>query len=246
MATPTIYVSPTSAHISASLNHLITRLSATSISRSNKFTVAISGGSLPKILAADLKSNTTIDFTKWHVFFADERVVPIDHDDSNFKAAKETLFAHVPIPREQIYTVEPSLSHDKAAEEYTQQLKKVFGADGIPQFDLILLGMGPDGHTCSLFPGHPLLEVEDRWVASLDDSPKPPPQRITLTYPVVNNAETVAFVATGEGKAEVLHKIFDLKEDFPSGRVTAKKNLLWFVDEPAMKGVQFQTKSYQL
>ncbi|KAJ3043389.1 6-phosphogluconolactonase [Rhizophlyctis rosea] len=246
MTATTIYVAPNASAISASLNHLISHLSANAISRSARFTVALSGGSLPKILAADLKNNTTIDFTKWHIFFADERVVPLDHEDSNYKACKDTLFDAISVPREQIYTVDASLSHDKAAEEYTQQLKKVFGGDAVPSIDLILLGMGPDGHTCSLFPGHPLLEVKDRWVASLDDSPKPPPQRITLTYPVVSNAETVAFVATGESKAEILHNIFDLKQDYPAGRVSAKKDLLWFVDEPAAKTLQAQTKSYQL
>ncbi|RHY38738.1 hypothetical protein DYB30_012805, partial [Aphanomyces astaci] len=96
-----------------------------------------------------------VDFSKWHVFFADERVVPLDHADSNYLACHDALFQH------------------------------------LPRFDVILLGMGPDGHTCSLFPGHVLLNESALWVASISDSPKPPPKRITLTYPVVNNAAAV-------------------------------------------------------
>ncbi|RKO92320.1 6-phosphogluconolactonase-like protein [Blyttiomyces helicus] len=233
MAARQIFSFPSSKAISDTLDAHIAVLSAKAIASSGKFTIAVSGGSLPTILAATLKSNTTIDFSKWHLFYADERCVPLDHADSNHLAVQRALLDHVPIPAAHVHTLTASLAPAEAAKRYEQDLRAVFGDVALPEFDLILLGVGPDGHTCSLFPDHPLLDVKDRWVAHLLDSPKPPPARITLTYPVVNNAETVIFVATGAGKQDMFHDMFDKGVDFPSGRVTARKNLFWFLDEPA-------------
>lgn len=198
------------------------------------FTVAISGGSLPKLLAAGLLDVEGVDYSTWHVFFADERVVPLDDDDSNYKACDEVFFSKAGIAREQIYTVDASLSAEDAAAAYTKQLEAVFGADAIPSFDLVLLGMGPDGHTASLFPGHALLEVRDRWVASIEDSPKPPPKRITLTYPVLESAQNVFFVCTGAAKAENLAIALGVSEgSVPAGEVKPSGSLVWFVDDAA-------------
>ncbi|KAJ3188367.1 6-phosphogluconolactonase [Gaertneriomyces sp. JEL0708] len=210
---------PTSLDISVALDRKVTELSKKAIETSSRFTVALSGGSLPKILGEKLKDNKDIDFSKWHIFWADERCVPLDSQDSNYLAAKETLLDHIKIPQNQIHTINPALidNPSKAASDYVEQLHQVFG-QGTPAFDLILLGMGPDGHCCSLFPGHKLLDFNDALIAPITDSPKPPPSRITFTYPLVNNATTNLFVVTGEGKADVLHRIIDLKEDFPSGR----------------------------
>lgn len=119
-----------------------------------------------------------------------------------------------------------------------------------PVFDLILLGIGPDGHTASLFPGHELLTEEDRWVAYLDDSPKPPPRRITLTYPVINHASKVAFVATGEGKQDVLATIMDEPAglSLPASRVRPTQNgqLYWFVDDAASAKVKYEKTPFKL
>ena len=110
-----------------------------------------------------------------------------------------------------------------------------------PSFDVILLGMGPDGHVASLFPHHPLLKETQKWVAPIFDSPKPPPQRITLTYPVINSASNVGFVATGAGKAEKLKLV--IGPPVPSGSLPAQGvnvpngTLVWFVDAPAAEGV---------
>ena len=122
-----------------------------------------------------------------------------------------------------------------------QVAKAVDGEDGLAKAqelrpDLILLGMGPDGHTASLFPAHALLTEEDRWVAPLADAPKPPPERITLTYPVINHGARVVFVATGAGKADVLARVLDHPEEgLPAARVrpVSPGQLYWFVDEPA-------------
>ncbi|KAJ3087947.1 6-phosphogluconolactonase [Quaeritorhiza haematococci] len=237
----TIYALPNNTAISDALNDFVTKASKEAIARSNRFTVALSGGSLPSILAEKLKSNTQVDFSKWHVFFADERCVPLDHADSNYLLCKKALFDHVPIPKDQIYHIAPEFATDPpaAAAEYEQQLRRVFGTDYTPVFDLLFLGMGPDGHTCSLFPGHKLLEEHSRWVSYLTDSPKPPPPRITLTFPVLNKAHAVAFVSTGESKADVVKRIFDLGEPFPSAMVQpTSKNLVWFVDTKAAKDLK--------
>ena len=165
------------------------------------------------------------------------------------------MFDQVPIPGEQIYTINPSLlpkleeavKKDKeafedaaleVAEDYEKKLISVFAtvhAVKFPVFDLLLLGVGPDGHTCSLFPGHPSLNENVGWVTFVGDSPKPPPRRITFTLPVINHAHNVAFVATGEGKQDVLKEIIEDSESrLPSALVRpVTGKLYWFLDEAA-------------
>jgi len=197
------------------------------------------------------------------IFFADERVVALDHEDSNFALNDEHLFSKVPIPRQNIHVIDTTKLDDPeaVADDYEKQLVAAFvGSSSIafPRFDLILLGIGlvptslslpfrlltkrtvvrPDGHTCSLFPGHPLLQEQDGWVAWLDDSPKPPPIRITLTYPVLNHAHRVAFVSTGEGKQEIMQKVLDHPEEgLPSSRVKviSPGRVYFFSDDAALK-----------
>jgi len=168
----------------------------------------------------------------------DERYVPLDHADSNYKVTKDALFSAVGLSEANIHVPDCSLPLEECARDYQKKLEKEFGGK-LPSFDLILLGMGPDGHTASLFPFHPLLNEKTLWVAPIADSPKPPPQRITFTLPVINNAKTVAFVAAGESKKEMLQRILEV--DVPVGELPSKLvkpvsgNLHWFVDAPAAK-----------
>ncbi|CAG8469221.1 30218_t:CDS:2 [Gigaspora margarita] len=246
MAHPIVRSFATSNELSVSLADLVTELSAESIEVRDRFTVGISGGSLPKLLGADLKHRKDIKWDKWEVFFCDERIVPLDHEDSNYFVCKKELFDHVPIPPEKIHTIKPELvsenepkkdeeATDPVSVEYEQQLIDVFAkASSIkfPLFDLLLLGVGPDGHTCSLFPGHPLLDENVLWVAYIGDSPKPPPKRVTLTLPVVNHARNVTFVATGSGKQDILHQIFEAPgRNLPSQLVKPVNG--WFLDDTA-------------
>ncbi|KAG0355859.1 hypothetical protein BC939DRAFT_488109 [Gamsiella multidivaricata] len=234
-----IYTFPDTAALSQGLDKYVARLSEEGIKRHGKFAIALSGGSLPKQLSAILKDNPSVDFSKWIVYFADERCVPLDHEDSNYLLAKKELFDFVNIPEENIHTINPELIHnpEEAAEDYISQLAATFATkDSVrfPVFDLILLGVGPDGHTCSLFPGHELLQETVDWCAAITDSPKPPPRRITFTFPVVNHAHHVAFVAAGEGKQDMLHRILDTHGDLPAQLVKPVTGTLsWFVDDAA-------------
>lgn len=164
------------------------------------------------------------------------------------------LFSKVPIPTNNIHVIDTSLMDDleNLSDAYEKELIREFAqkdAARFPVFDLILLGMGPDGHTASLFPGHDLLAEEDRWIAYIEDSPKPPSKRITLTYPVINHALRVAFVATGEGKQEMMARILDKPEDgLPCSRVKPvyPGQLYWFADDAATAQVQYPKTPFKL
>jgi len=174
-----------------------------------RFVVAFAGGSLPKQLCPGLIAlSDSIDFSKWHVFFGDERFVSRDHEESTWKVFNEMLFSKVAIPADQIYTLHdlPEGTTLEAAGAWYEECLIKYREEGAtsPALDLIFCGMGPDGHTCSLFPGHPLLEVQDKLVAIITDSPKPPPERVTITFPVIQSARMVMFVAVGAGKADML------------------------------------------
>jgi len=196
-----------------------------------------------------------VEWEKWQIFFADERAVPLTDPDSNYLLCKNELFSKIPqIPSKNIHTIDVSHLNDieELAEEYESQLIQEFASKDsarFPIFDLIMLGMGPDGHTCSLFPGHDLLQEETGWVAFLEDSPKPPSKRITFTFPVLNHAARVAFVAVGEGKQDVLSQIMDRPEEgLPCSRVKPKfpGAVFWFVDDAASKKVQYQKTPFKL
>ncbi|KZT06374.1 6-phosphogluconolactonase [Laetiporus sulphureus 93-53] len=250
---PILYSFSTSKELSDAVAHFIVKAQKESIEKKGRFTVAISGGSLPKQLNA-LIGKPGLKWDKWQVFYADERVVPLDHPDSNHKLCMDELFSKVPIPLDNIHTIDPSLADDieELSDAYEQELIHEFAQKDsarFPIFDLILLGVGPDGHTASLFPGHPLLTEEGSWVAYIEDSPKPPPKRITLTYPVINHAARVAFVASGAGKADILKTVLDKPEEgLPASRVrpAAPGHLYWFLDDAAASKVEYPKTPYKL
>eukprot|EP00299_Pterocystis_sp_00344_P012300 c5881_g1_i1.p1 GENE.c5881_g1_i1~~c5881_g1_i1.p1 ORF type:complete len:237 (+),score=43.44 c5881_g1_i1:47-757(+) len=219
--------------LSLALAEFIAAASKEAIENRGQFTIAWSGGSLPKLAASGLIANKSIDFTRWHVFFADERFVTLDHPDSNYLSVSNEFLRHVPIPANQVHPIVPTVSSvEECAQEYQQQVTTVLGEGAT--FDVILLGMGPDGHTASLFPNHSLLNENSLLVAPISDSPKPPPQRVTLTLPVLNRARQVAFVTAGEGKAEMLQKILqDPSANLPCQKVSG--NVVWFVDRGAAR-----------
>ncbi len=234
--------------LSESIGLDIISIANESINQKGSFIVALSGGSLPDIIANGiLKHKDSIDFTKWYIFFADERHVDHNHPDSNLLACNKAFLSKTSIPKYHIYGNDFTVSVEESADEYGMKIASVFTTlnsikDRLPVFDLILLGMGPDGHTCSLFPNHPLLDEDRVFVAPISDSPKPPPERITLTFPVLNAAKNVYFVATGSSKVDIIPQVVISKEKLeqmgskalPAARVRPTNGTLkWYIDKAA-------------
>lgn len=257
----TLVVAPSKADVPGALNPLIAKVCQEAIAARGVFTVALSGGSLPSFLSSIKESFGDADpkFDAWHVILADERCVVSTDADSNLGALQEKLFSNIDVPASQVYGINESLLGASAAvaADYQQVVETVLAKSG-NHLDLAVLGFGPDGHTCSLFPGHALLMEMTKKVASIDDSPKPPPQRITLTYPVLNDTTRhVIFCGAGGSKAPILKEIFtkvvnskdggggdykvEMKEPypFPCGGVLPKGDgtLTYVVDQDAMEGV---------
>jgi 6-phosphogluconolactonase len=200
-----------------------------------RFAVVLAGGSTPKAMYGVLAREYAgrIDWSRVHIFFGDERPVPPDHDDSNYKLASETLLDHVPIGS--VHRMRGELPPDEAATAYEKELRTFFGAEGVPRFDLILLGLGRDGHTASLFPETSALEVHDRLVVA-NPVLKLDTTRITLTVPVINAARAVIFLVAGEDKAEAIEKILENDPDpraYPASLIQPAGELEWVLDQSA-------------
>ncbi|XP_032989937.1 6-phosphogluconolactonase [Rhinolophus ferrumequinum] len=229
--------------LGASLAQLVAQRAACCLEGARaRFALGLSGGSLVSMLARELPAAAApagpASLTRWTLGFCDERLVPFEHAESTYGLYRTHLLSKLPIPDSQVITINPQLPVEEAAEDYAKKLRQAFQGDSIPVFDLLILGVGPDGHTCSLFPDHPLLQEREKIVAPISDSPKPPPQRVTLTLPVLNAARTVIFVATGEGKAAILKRILENKEENPLPAALVQPHtgkLCWFLDEAAAR-----------
>ncbi|KAG6124744.1 hypothetical protein E4U22_001313 [Claviceps purpurea] len=254
---PNLYAFSSTDVLAPALRAYIVQSQNAGFERHNVFKIAVSGGSLPKTLAQALLAPSQgpqdkLDFSKWEIFYADERAVPLDHADSNHALLKAEFLDKLPAGEQPtVHPIDPAHLDDiqELADQYEKTLVSSFASRDsvrLPIFDLLLLGCGPDGHTCSLFPGHELLRNADAWVAPISDSPKPPPRRITLTLPVVTHAVRIAFVATGSGKKDIMKQIFDSSEDLPCALVNdaAGERCSWFVDESAVEGVSFPRKAF--
>ena len=206
--------------------------------RSGRCSIVLSGGSTPRTLYRLLASQfrEQIPWTHLHVFWGDERYVAPDDPRSNYRMAREALLDHVPCPPANIHPMPTgSATADVAAQNYERMLKTYFGHEP-PQFDLLLLGLGEDGHTASLFPGSPALAERTRWVVATE-TPADPPLRLTLTLPVLARAATVYFLVAGSSKAQALHHILEGTADanvYPAAGVRPENGALkWWVDRAA-------------
>ena len=214
------------------------------VTAQGRFTVALAGGATPREAYESLASGVFVKHLDWsriHVFWSDERCVPLDDEQSNYRMAGEALIARVPIPHGNVHRIKGELPPDEAATDYERELQECLGAAG--GFDLVLLGLGEDGHTASLFPGDAALEERERWVVPVAaPNVEPRVARVTLTLPVINASNRVAFVAAGASKNAIVRKVLGEVDSsspaLPASLVKPKGELMWFLDEAAGAGVQ--------
>ena len=220
------------------------QLAIATVQEKERFTVALAGGSTPKSLYSLLANpeepfSAQLPWDRIGFFWGDERHVPPDHPDSNYRMAWESMLSHAPVPAANIHRIKGEyLDATKAAEDYEGVLQRVFNLrpGQLPRFDLILLGLGSDGHTASLFPGSAVLHEKKKlvaavWIEKLGTS------RITLTPPVLINAAVVIFLVSGSAKADALHEVLEGNQDYerlPARLIRANEGrVLWLVDQGA-------------
>ena len=221
--------------------HAAEWITATALAARAPFRVSLSGGSTPKTLLGLLASDEFRHRFPWQRvswFWGDERFVPHDHADSNYRMAREAMFAKVPAPAESIHPVPADGTPEDAALRYERMLQQAYGGRTLdpvrPLFDVTLLGLGTDGHTASLLPGEPVLQERERWVAAVAHGR--PEVRITMTYPAIESSRYVLFLVAGREKAAILRTIHTGQSDAPAARVRPVGKLLWFVDRSARGG----------
>src|SRR5579864_8974005 len=244
-ASPEIRVLPSLQELfQAAAQHFVQQATE-AVGRSGRFTVALAGGSTPKglysLLATEFRSS--IPWKQTYFFWGDERHVPPDHPDSNFRMAEEAMLSKVPVPADNIFRIPAGgKDADEVALQYEQTIRSFFQlkTGEFPCFDLILLGLGPDGHTASLFPDNSALRETSRlvvanWVEKFQT------HRLTLTLPVLNHAGCISFLVAGADKANALHDVLEGDapgEQFPAKLVKpAQGKLIWFVDRAAASGL---------
>lgn len=244
---PEIVVLPDPHSLAEEAARRFVALAAAAIAARGRFTVALAGGSTPAELyrlLAQAPAREQVDWGRTLVFFGDERCVPPDHPWSNYRMAREALLDRVPLPPGNVYRMAGEQPPEDAATVYAAGLRSAFDLAGStrPRFDLILLGMGDDGHTASLFPDTPALAERRRLVV-----PNQPPSyvqpavtRITLTFPTLNAARAVLFLVAGVGKAEKVGAILGRgqPEVLPAGQVQPRQGqLVWLLDQAATSGL---------
>ena len=231
-----VEVLPTPADLFHAAAEEFVRVGRAAIAEHGRFTVALSGGSTPRGLYSLLaKDHADFSWSKTFLFFGDERHVPPDHPDSNYRMVNEALLSKVPIPSGNVHRVLAE-NPNAAAADYEETLKSFFQLrpGEFPHFDLILLGLGPDGHTASLFPDSDGLKEQSRlvianWVEKFRT------HRITFTFPVLNHATDVMFLAAGADKADMLKKVLEGTNTppFPAQQINPKGRLVWMLDRAA-------------
>lgn len=208
-----------------------------------RFTIALSGGSTPRGLYGALVSEphrSAMPWTATHVFWGDERHVPPTGADSNYRMAADTLLNHAPIPPQQVHRIKAEEPDARvAALLYEHDLREVFqiAPGAVPRFDCVLLGIGGDGHTASLFPNTAALDARDRLVVA-NDVPQMQTVRITVTYPVLNAAALVLFLVEGAGKSAIVARVLEAGSVLPAARVRPTTgDVVWMLDRAAAAGL---------
>lgn len=235
-----IYPDPASLARAAAENFV--SLAAVATARHDLFSVALSGGSTPRLMHTYLALPSLSDQVAWervHVFWGDERCVPAEHADSNYRMAYETLLEHVPIPSANIHPIQGETLPSQAAEEYEAELRGFFENGDSKTFDLVFLGLGEDGHTASLFPGSGGLQERKHWVIPVEHSTPPAPlvDRVSLTPALINTAAQVIFLVAGEAKAGRVAQVLKgpyQPETLPAQSIQPVNGaLVWMLDAAA-------------
>jgi 6-phosphogluconolactonase len=217
-------------------------IAARASSASERFGLCLSGGSTPRRVYELLGTKDVramLDWQKVHLFWGDERFVPPDHRDSNFRMAREALIDHVPVPAAQVHPIPTnSGTPERAAALYEATLQGFYGSKTLdperPLFDVTLLGLGEDGHTASLFPGTKALDERDAWVtSSIGVKPEP---RISLTYPALQSSRVILFVVAGEKKRDILARVLANDMTLPAARLATRGTIRIFADSAATTG----------
>ena len=202
-----------------------------------RFMVALSGGTTPQAMYQVLRETPSIDWSNIYIFLSDERFVPSSDPESNFASLHSSLLKHIPIPENNVFPYQThNLSFEESARQYAYNLQKVFDHQE-PQFDLILLGIGSDGHTASLFPNLYKPRENEGLILAVQHAPKPPVIRLSFSMKLINNAHNVVVLVTGKEKAPVVKEILknpDSKNRLPAAMIQPKSNnLFWFLDREA-------------
>lgn len=228
---PVLEVLPTAPEVAARLAGLFVAAAAEAVARHGRFLVALAGGTTP-LAAYRLLAKADVPWPKTHVFFGDERCVPESHPDRNDGAAREALLAHVPIPAENVHAID-AMAEDGAAKA-EQDVRTILGES--LRFDLVLLGMGPDGHTASLFPRHPALHEKKHLVVRLEDSPKPPPARVTFTLLLLRASRHTVLVVTGAEKRAAFRRVLAHDVDTPAALARPRDGVFTILADEAAGG----------
>jgi 6-phosphogluconolactonase len=218
--------------------HVADWMTSLALAARDTFRVSLSGGSTPKALFALLASDEFIGRFPWSRvswYWGDERFVPYDHPESNYGMTRKAMLDRAPVPAGNVHPVPADGRSEEAASRYERTLQAAYGAAALdparPLFDITLLGLGPDGHTASLLPGEPVLRERKRWVAAVSHGR--PEVRITMTYPVIESSQRVAFLVAGREKTAIFKAIRTGGSDVPAARVKPVGELIWFVDRAA-------------
>jgi len=219
----------------------IVEVAEAAVKARRRFTVALAGGNTPRTTYERLAASPLREQMPWDrtwIFFGDERAVPPDHPDSNYRMANTALLSKVPVPPAQVARIRGEAEDSEvAAADYTRVIAEAFGSrrGELPSFDLILLGMGVDGHTASLFPGSPVLKEVFRPVAAVHAAAAAIPERLTFTFPLINAAARVMFLVAGSEKAKVVKAVMtDSGSSLPASMVRPTNGrLTWLLDRPA-------------